>query len=419
MPGMHTGPEACGGNPVLAVQGRRGRQTRQRRRAATSGRPRRGRWELCPSAVRHRNSADGIRVSLRGTCPGRRRGSDGHRSCLLRLGGLLRAVALGADGAPQEESHALTAPRPRCRQPKQLNAGIFQAEINSFVLRLAAENKAAKTIRTYTEAVQWFAATGLPRRTRQAGPGVRPRASWPGWSGGARAAASPSAATPRPASGCPSWPACAAVTSTCGSGSSSSAARAARTGSSASATKPPSAWTGTCAPAPGTPTPGGPSCGGSSGYVFIASQIVPSERLLAGRCAPDLAHGVSSGHTRILCCAASRISCASMPTRVSPVSSWHMNSRGPRGGSGHAHHRESRQCDVPPPPRDRRIGAAGSASSGGLPLGTMRPSESRRLSWKDCRSASVPLGAPGTGSSSKPGASGRMRRVTKISNPLL
>jgi integrase/recombinase XerD len=52
----------------------------------------------------------------------------------------------------------MTAPRPRSRQPKQLDAGIFQAEISSFALRLAAEGKAAKTIRTYTEAVQWFAA---------------------------------------------------------------------------------------------------------------------------------------------------------------------------------------------------------------------------------------------------------------------
>ena len=62
----------------------------------------------------------------------------------------------------------MTAPRPRSRQPKQLDAGIFQAEISSFALRLAAEGKAAKTIRTYTEAVQWFAATGLPGQARRA-----------------------------------------------------------------------------------------------------------------------------------------------------------------------------------------------------------------------------------------------------------
>ncbi len=55
----------------------------------------------------------------------------------------------------------MTAPRP---YPKQLDAGIFQAEISSFALRLAAEGKAAKTIRTYTEAVQWFAAARLPGR---------------------------------------------------------------------------------------------------------------------------------------------------------------------------------------------------------------------------------------------------------------
>ena len=61
----------------------------------------------------------------------------------------------------------MTAPRLRSRQPKHLDAGIFQTEINSFALRLAAEGKAAKTIQTYTEAVQWFAATGLPGRTGQ------------------------------------------------------------------------------------------------------------------------------------------------------------------------------------------------------------------------------------------------------------
>jgi hypothetical protein len=37
------------------------------------------------------------------------------------------------------------------------------------VLRLAAEGKAAKTIRTYTEAVQWFAAADLPRRVGRDG----------------------------------------------------------------------------------------------------------------------------------------------------------------------------------------------------------------------------------------------------------
>jgi site-specific recombinase XerD len=63
----------------------------------------------------------------------------------------------------------MTVPRPCTRQAKQLDAGIFQAEISSFALRLAAEGKAAKTIRTYTEAVQWFAAARLPGHARHAG----------------------------------------------------------------------------------------------------------------------------------------------------------------------------------------------------------------------------------------------------------
>ena len=64
----------------------------------------------------------------------------------------------------------MTAPRPRTRQPRQLDAGMLQAEISSFGLHLAAGNKSAKTIRTYTEAVQWFAADCLP--------GQASRASW-------------------------------------------------------------------------------------------------------------------------------------------------------------------------------------------------------------------------------------------------
>ena len=55
----------------------------------------------------------------------------------------------------------MTAPRSRSRQPKQLDAGMFQAEISSFRLHLAAEGKSANTVRTYTEAVQWFVATYL------------------------------------------------------------------------------------------------------------------------------------------------------------------------------------------------------------------------------------------------------------------
>ena len=57
----------------------------------------------------------------------------------------------------------MPAPQSRYRQPKQLDAGGFQPEISSFRLYLAAEGKAAKTVRTYTEAVAWFAASHLRR----------------------------------------------------------------------------------------------------------------------------------------------------------------------------------------------------------------------------------------------------------------
>jgi integrase/recombinase XerD len=55
----------------------------------------------------------------------------------------------------------MAAPQTRSRQPRQLDAGALGAEISSFRLHLAAEGKAPKTIRLYTEAVSWFAATRL------------------------------------------------------------------------------------------------------------------------------------------------------------------------------------------------------------------------------------------------------------------
>jgi hypothetical protein len=59
----------------------------------------------------------------------------------------------------------MAAPKSRCRLPKQLDAECFQPEISSFRLHLAAEGKAAKTVRTYVEAVQWFASSHLVRET--------------------------------------------------------------------------------------------------------------------------------------------------------------------------------------------------------------------------------------------------------------
>ena len=60
-------------------------------------------------------------------------------------------------------------PQPRPRRRKPLDAGPFAPEIGSFRLHLTAEGKAAKTVRTYTEAVAWFAAAHPIPRTSHAG----------------------------------------------------------------------------------------------------------------------------------------------------------------------------------------------------------------------------------------------------------
>jgi hypothetical protein len=62
---------------------------------------------------------------------------------------------------PQEERKTVTVPQPRPRRRKPLDARPFAPEIGSFRLHLAAKAKAPKTVRTYTEAVAWFAAAHL------------------------------------------------------------------------------------------------------------------------------------------------------------------------------------------------------------------------------------------------------------------
>jgi integrase/recombinase XerD len=42
---------------------------------------------------------------------------------------------------------------------------VFQGAISLFRLHLAAQGKSGKTVRTYTEAVLWFAAAHLLRET--------------------------------------------------------------------------------------------------------------------------------------------------------------------------------------------------------------------------------------------------------------
>jgi hypothetical protein len=65
-------------------------------------------------------------------------------------------------------SVTIAIPRRHSPVPKQLDAGPFEAEVNSFRLHLAAEGKAGRTLHTYTGAVRWFAAAHLLRETDKA-----------------------------------------------------------------------------------------------------------------------------------------------------------------------------------------------------------------------------------------------------------
>ena len=57
----------------------------------------------------------------------------------------------------------------RSRPLKPRAAVAFEGAIGSFRLNLAAEGKSPKTVRMYTEAVQWFAAAHLLRDTGRTG----------------------------------------------------------------------------------------------------------------------------------------------------------------------------------------------------------------------------------------------------------
>jgi hypothetical protein len=65
------------------------------------------------------------------------------------------------------ERETLPLRQRRGYRPRQLNAGPFTADVASFRLHLAAENKAPGTIRIYTEAPLWFAAAYLLRETEK------------------------------------------------------------------------------------------------------------------------------------------------------------------------------------------------------------------------------------------------------------
>src|SRR5271169_3750320 len=89
----------------------------------------------------------GIRVTLRR--PSWQAGTV--RRSFRCHGDALKSLACGNAGlrmvGHRKESHDRDRTATAFRQPKQLDAGILQAEISSFALRLAAEGKAAKTIR--------------------------------------------------------------------------------------------------------------------------------------------------------------------------------------------------------------------------------------------------------------------------------
>jgi hypothetical protein len=66
---------------------------------------------------------------------------------------------------PWVENKTSVLRRHGVHRPKRLEAGPFAADVASFGLHLAAENKAAGTVRTYAEAALWFAAAHLLRET--------------------------------------------------------------------------------------------------------------------------------------------------------------------------------------------------------------------------------------------------------------
>ena len=71
-------------------------------------------------------------------------------------------VQARAAAEPQEERKTMADPKARARRPSSWRPGRSRRRSSrSGWLRLAAEGKAAKTVRTHTEAVAWFAAAHL------------------------------------------------------------------------------------------------------------------------------------------------------------------------------------------------------------------------------------------------------------------
>ena len=81
--------------------------------------------------------------------------ADPYLSAYLSQTRIPDAVVVPGTG---DQSKTMLPPRRRPRVPKDLDAGPLEAEVGSFALHMAAEGKAPRTIRNYTEAVRWFAA---------------------------------------------------------------------------------------------------------------------------------------------------------------------------------------------------------------------------------------------------------------------
>jgi len=82
---------------------------------------------------------------------------------VARFSSRLKAGVAGAVSVPDPrvENKTFVLRRQSVHRPKPLEAGPFAADVASFRLHLAAENKAAGTVRTYTEAALWFATAHL------------------------------------------------------------------------------------------------------------------------------------------------------------------------------------------------------------------------------------------------------------------
>ena len=120
------------------------------------------RYGASARGARARRSYDRVMNDLpgRGSLPPvRARGGPCWAEAPMSAPGLLGTPGCGWCAVIREI--AMSAPQIRARQPRQMDAGVLGAEIGSFRLHLAAEGKAPKTIRLYTEAVAWFAAARL------------------------------------------------------------------------------------------------------------------------------------------------------------------------------------------------------------------------------------------------------------------